>query len=179
MSRCWLDGELRAWLDRELPPPDMEAIGRHLTECRQCSALSAELSARAARVSALLGALDHVPAVLIAARSRAPRRIVAAALVLAAASLLLFAWIHKPKPIPVTPAILSPASVPPVALPSKPATMPKRRVARRNDMHYYLALDDEPIESGVVLRVTLPDSGQLADVIFDEQGRPRAVRPLN
>jgi hypothetical protein len=50
---------------------------------------------------------------------------------------------------------------------------------RSGDVEYYLALDDEPIESGVVVQVTLPDTGLLAEVIYDEYGRPRAVRPLN
>jgi hypothetical protein len=46
-------------------------------------------------------------------------------------------------------------------------------------IQYYVPLDDEPIESGVVVRVSLAASGLLADVIYDEQGRPRAVRPVN
>jgi len=44
----------------------------------------------------------------------------------------------------------------------------------------YVALDDEPIESGVVVRVSLEagiDGGQVpADVILGPDGRARAIR---
>jgi hypothetical protein len=181
-----LEGELRAWLDRELSPPEMEAIERHLTECRQCSALSEALSSRAAYVGAVMGALQHMPQVPMRARQTVPHRVIAAALVLAAACLLLTIFMHKrPQPVarPVAPAtcctVLATASPPPLMPPSSQVRASVRRVIARNQVGYYLALDDDPIESGVVLRVTLPESGLLADVIFDEQGRPRAVRPLN
>jgi ferric-dicitrate binding protein FerR (iron transport regulator) len=152
MSRCWLQGELRAWLDRELFPLEMEAIERHLPECRHCSALSAELSARAARVGEAIAALDGSPVVAIRRR----RRPVIAALAAAAATLLLLLGQAGSLRRTVSPPVTA-----------------------TQDLRYYVALDDEPIESGVIVRVTLPDTGLLADVIFDEQGRPRAVRPLN
>jgi hypothetical protein len=41
---------------------------------------------------------------------------------------------------------------------------------------YYLALDDEPIETGVVMRVALGPAEVPADVIFDQEGRARAIR---
>jgi anti-sigma factor RsiW len=184
MSRCWLEGELRAYLDRELPPLEIEAVERHLTECTACAAVSTELAGRAARVGELLRALEQVSTAPLPVRRAAPawRRVgLAAGLALAAACLILDVLLPKRRepvsaPQPITPALLAPAKVQPSP---KPANRAVRGTASRNQTEYYLALDDEPIDSGVVLRVTLPDSGLLADVIYDEQGRPRAVRPLN
>ncbi len=45
-------------------------------------------------------------------------------------------------------------------------------------MQYYLALDDGPIDTGVVMRVAFDGTGMQADVIFDAEGRPRAIRPI-
>ena len=45
-------------------------------------------------------------------------------------------------------------------------------------VQYYLALDDEPIDTGVVMRVALDGTGIQADVIFDAEGRPRAIRTV-
>jgi hypothetical protein len=39
----------------------------------------------------------------------------------------------------------------------------------------FIALDDEPIESGIVMRVELPGSTP-ADIVFSPDGRARAVR---
>jgi hypothetical protein len=163
----------------------MEAVERHLTECRQCSALSAELSVRAAYVGALMGALQQRPKAPARAPRTAPRRAIAAALVLAAACLLLIALVHKPVEVgqagSLRRIVNPPTPVVQIATTPQPrASLRAAHVSKRpSAVRYYLALDDDPIESGVVLRVTLPDSGLLADVIFDEQGRPRAVRPLN
>jgi len=66
--------------------------------------------------------------------------------------------------------------------PRRAAVRPPRRSASpvrtvsTND--YYLALDDEPIETGVVMRVALGSENVQADVIFDSQGRPRAIRSV-
>jgi hypothetical protein len=40
-----------------------------------------------------------------------------------------------------------------------------------------MALDEEPIDTGLVMRVALP-SGMQADVIVDGDGRARAIRPV-
>lgn len=180
MSRCWLEGELRAYLDRELPAAEMEAAGQHLRECRPCSAIAEELAQRAARVSALLAALEHAPAAAprSAAASRRPA-IAAVAALAAAACAAFFLW--APKRVTVDQADSSRRTVSRPAqqgspAPARPARLPHKAKAQTQ---YYVALDDEPIESGVVVRVSFPDTGLLADVIYDEQGRPRAVRPLN
>jgi hypothetical protein len=53
----------------------------------------------------------------------------------------------------------------------------KRQPAKpRATADYYLALDDDPIETGVVMRVALGPAELPADVIFDQDGRARAVR---
>src|SRR5215469_5553842 len=97
MSRCWLEGEWRAYLDRELPSVDMEAAGQHLGICRECSALVRELSGRAARVSTLMGALEYMPEarpVLLPSSARWRRPVLAIAVGLAAA---LFVALAVPK----------------------------------------------------------------------------------
>lgn len=196
MNRCRLEGEWRAWLDHELPAQESEAAAQHLQNCQRCAALCGELSGRAARVGALLGALDHIPEGVTVRPPAAPawgRRGVAAALVLAAALASLLLMLPRriqrrepaPEPRPLAVALAPPATVSapparrPVRSPRRAGLAHKLSSAPRAPVQYYLALDDEPIESGVVVRVALANSGLLADVIYDEQGRPRAVRPLN
>jgi hypothetical protein len=41
---------------------------------------------------------------------------------------------------------------------------------------YYLALDDQPIETGYIMRLDIGD--RQADVIFDGDGNPRAIHPV-
>ena len=60
MSGCWSEGELRAHLDGELLPDEMEQVTAHLLECADCQGQSRDLAARAAMVSALMGALPVV-----------------------------------------------------------------------------------------------------------------------
>jgi hypothetical protein len=43
----------------------------------------------------------------------------------------------------------------------------------------FVSLDDEPISTGVVLRVELGPKGVPADVIFGPDGRPHAIRLVN
>src|SRR5450432_2712374 len=59
MSRCWPEGALRAHLDRELAPEEMDRVAAHLGECGECARLSVELAARAERVGAWLEALPE------------------------------------------------------------------------------------------------------------------------
>ncbi len=188
MSRCWLEGELRAYVDRELPAPEMEAIGRHLGECDACAAVWLELKERAARVGVMLEALEHIPEPAPVVVRRAARLGPVLVAVLAAACVVLVLWLPKRQRMVTPPKTQVAASAPATAaqtapLRSRRRVEPRLRAAtvreRLAQTQYYMALDDEPIESGVVVRVALPDSGLLADVIYDEQGQPRAVRPLN
>ena len=36
MNQCWPEGALRAYLDGELPPQDMQAVAAHLGKCAAC-----------------------------------------------------------------------------------------------------------------------------------------------
>ena len=192
MSECWDEGGLRAYADRELPPDDLTRIAAHLGACAECHGRYNEIAARAVRVDSLLSALD-VPA---PAARPLPRRwvmpAVAGAVALAAAVALAFALIPRraphaqPQPVaaPHAPRLERPiqaASPAPESAPeSKPAAPVRAKTVRRvkpQRVDYYLALDNDPIDTGVVMRVALEGAGQ-ADVIFDAEGRARAIRPV-
>src|SRR5213594_350712 len=67
MKQCWTEGDLRAWLDGELPPAASEQVSTHLRECYGCETLRQELADRAARVARVISALpavDPMPVVL-------------------------------------------------------------------------------------------------------------------
>jgi anti-sigma factor RsiW len=200
MKECWDEGGLRAYLDRELPPEEMTRIAVHLGGCAQCHARYNELAGRAARVAALMETLDAGPVVSPPAPAQRrwmqrPRPVAAAILALAAVAALAFVLLPKrteaPKPeiaphvaphvVPLRPAMeqaAAPSGAPPwPAVPSPPrAKIPKR--PKPPQVQYYLALDDEPIDTGVVMRVALDGTGVQADVIFDAEGRPRAIRTV-
>ena len=190
MSECWDEGGLRAYADRDLAPEDLARIAAHLGACAECHGRYNEIAARAVRVASLMGALN-VPA---PAARPLPRRwvmpAVAGALALAATVALAFALIPRraphPQPVatPHAPRVQHPvqaASPSPESTPeSKPAGPVRAKTARRakpQRVDYYLALDDQPIDTGVVMRVALEGAGQ-ADVIFDAEGRARAIRPV-
>jgi hypothetical protein len=151
--------------------------------------LHQELAVRAARVGALLVELESVPAVVA---RRAPRRFGRrwAAAGLAVAAALAAAFVLAPKHVESIPAPAiagTPAAIPAAAAPVTPAAVNPvplararhaRAVRRREpQLQYYLALDDEPIDTGTVMRVALA-SGVEADVIVDSGGRPRAIRAV-
>ncbi len=199
MRQCWSEGPLRAYLDRELPPEDMERVAAHLGECPECEARRAELAGRAARVSALMDALPEPGQVtslpLITRQPRTGRQWVAAAALLAAA--VVMAFVLAPKRVaPVSPAEArlaqsgadalvrarppgrapAPANAGPPAQATAPRHSNRQPAGARAAADYYLALDDEPIETGVVVRVALGPTEVPADVIFDQDGRARAIR---
>jgi anti-sigma factor RsiW len=200
MSQCWPEGALRAYLDRELPPEDMQSAAAHLGECRECQSLYGEVKGRAARVSSLIDVLAEPQEVTyiprMPQRAGARRRWPIAAAALAAG--LVIAGLALPKralpkrngavnvtPPPVTPALAPLGPVASISQPPIAAVPAQASVARhfrrqppkaRPIVDYYLALDDEPIETGVVMRVGLDDSGVQADVIFGPDGRERAIR---
>lgn len=205
MSRCWPEGALRAHLDRELTPEEMELVATHLEQCADCARLSTELAMRAERVEDWM---DALPVPQLAWVTPAPRRVaaggrwigLAAAL---AAGVLMAAWLlpsHNAKiepPAPVATAAVNaggePAAV--VALPAprallSKATLPKptlpkatlsknvsrTRPAVRSANNEFLALDDEPIETGVVMRVGVEPGNVQADIVFGPDGRAHAIR---
>ncbi len=200
MKECWSEGALRAYLDRELPPEDMDRVAEHLEVCSECGDLWAELAGRAARVSALLDGLAE-PGRTVSI-SRVPRRSTAskwiwagAAAALAAGLVLGVVAIPKRQPPstlvqPTVPMVRAtpdpiepeaPRAVSAVARPGRVRTPAVKRPAatevRSSDD--FVSLDDEPIGTGVVLRVELGPKGVPADVIFGSDGRPHAIRLVN
>ena len=185
MTGCLQEGDWRAYLDGELP--DMAGAGEHLTECAACREVYDEIAGRASRVASLMMDLDaaHVPVVRKAVR-RPLRAWVTAGMALAAA--LAAAFVLAPQRVQTVeaPTIAQRAPEPAAAPPAPPVEVaasvpraPRARVRPRRAARpqYYLALDDQPIETGTVMRVAF-ESGIQADVIVDSDGRPRAIRAV-
>lgn len=206
MTNCWSEGALRAWLDRELPAEDMKSVAAHLGECSTCDALCTELAARAARVFSLVELLGE-PETAAAARATKLRPILArapflsssrwlwpgAAVALAAGLAIATLVVPKlqgpqetPEPLPVarviTPVLpatpLQSVAAAPMARSAVARTSPRKR-APKPARDYFLALDDEPIESGVIMRVAIQPGNAQADIVFDPGGRARAIRLVN
>jgi hypothetical protein len=186
MTQCWTEGELRAYVDRELPPGDMARVAAHMKECAVCSALYDDLEARAARVSMLFEALPEPEPVLrlpiVARRSRWSWRWGAGLAAAAVAVILLTLPRQRTErmviaPLPQAPVPQVPAAPTPQPVQVKPAIIRRRLpVKPKPQPQYYVALDNEPIETGIVVRVGL-DGGQIpADVIFGPDGRAHAIR---
>lgn len=195
MNECWDEGGLRAYFDRELPPEELSRAAAHLGACAACHARYNEIASRAVRVSSLMAGLDAAPVTAVASAPRRWMRPVAAlALLAAAAALLAFVVLPKretrtqPEPPVAAPRVHRenrpvqaqaplPAEIRPVqhAKTERAKPRPPRPAATED----FLALDDDPIDMGVVMRVALDKSATVqADVIFDEQGRPRAIREV-
>jgi len=190
MTQCWSEGELRAYLDGELPVRDMERAAAHLKDCQACVSVYAELAERAAQVDTLLEFLP-VPMPLSKAQAikkraaHAGQWLAAAALAAALAVALVMApWRSRQGSRPAPPPIatkIAPAPAPPVRSPQplkvKPAIVRRKVPAKpKPRVEDYVALDDEPIEAGVVVRVGLSGGRVPADVIFGPDGRARAIR---
>jgi hypothetical protein len=60
-----------------------------------------------------------------------------------------------------------------------PAAVPTAAQPTDTDHSYFLALDDEPIETGIVMRVASPSGDFQADVIVGPDGRAHAIRIVN
>jgi hypothetical protein len=194
MTECWSEGALRAYLDRELPSQEMQRVAAHLGECTVCDCLCTELAGRAAHVSALMELLPEWSAAKprpagVTLRKR-PRWIgVAVAL---AACLALAAFLTPKRRTPEAPLIALPVQTltpPPVTaavieeVPA-PAVPPSPRRIRRvrqavPDLGSFVALDDEPFESGVVMRMDVKPGNVQADIVFGPDGRAHAFRLVN
>ena len=183
MSECWQEGDWRAYIDGELPVEQMAAASEHLSQCAACADLHRGISDRAARVSSMLLELDSAPVLSrTGTAGRSAWKWVPVGL--AAAAVLAAAFVLAPKRR--QPALEAPPAA--RALPAAPAMMqaepaairpaaPTRRRRQAAKAQYFLALDDEPIDTGTVMRVALA-SGVEADVIVDGDGRPRAIRAI-
>jgi hypothetical protein len=83
----------------------------------------------------------------------------------------------------------APAAPPPVAtavaevnpqVVEPPAPRRPRRVRRTvPETAYFVALDDEPFESGVIMRVDVKPGNAQADIVFGPDGRAHAFRLVN
>jgi hypothetical protein len=197
MTQCWPEGALRAYLDRELPTEDMQRVAAHLGECPVCDGLCTELAARAAHVSALL---ELLPEWSVAAMPRpatpasAPhRRATWVGIAVALAAGLALAAYLMPDRHPRE-AVALPAPVPALAAPPMAATVaattpapagpPAPRRLRRvrqtaPEPAYFVALDDEPFDSGVIMRVGVKPGNLQADIVFGPDGRAHAFRLVN
>ncbi len=211
MKQCRSEGDLRSYLDRELPPEEAGRVLAHLAECGTCAAAVEELAARAARVSALLDELSldiqgrvaasHVGSGLPArddafqrhqpgySPALAWRRWASATAALAACLAMAFVLLPRRGKQPERPAVAAPAqvaatsapppSVQPAAQASRPVRPRTRPRPRQPEVQYFLALDDDPFEVGVVRRVALGPAEVPADVVFSPDGRARAIRLVN
>jgi hypothetical protein len=198
MTQCWPEGSLRAYLDGELPTEDMQQVAAHLGKCRACDGLCRELAARAAHVSALLDLLPERGEIMRrpAGRVRPRTRWIGAAVALAA-GLAVAAYVMAdrhprealvrpmstaptapaPPPVAVTVTAIAPVPAEPF-LPAAPRRV--RRVGRpAPEPAYFVALDDEPFESGVIMRVDVQPGNTQADIVFGPDGRARAFRLVN
>jgi hypothetical protein len=204
MKQCWSEGHLRAYLDREVPSEEMQQIAAHLESCSDCGDHWAEIAGRASRISALMDTLSVPERVVSIAEPRRvaktpSRKWVGAALALAAGVILGIIALpkaHSPveravsvapptheviRPVepvesvlPQAPRMMNAMATPARNRAARPAHRPAASEARSTDD--FVSLDDEPISTGVVLRVELGPRGVPADVIFGSDGRPHAIR---
>jgi hypothetical protein len=170
MSHCFSEGDWQAYLDREMLGDELTRAEAHLGQCDACAALQREVADRAERIDLLMVELSSSGEIV---RRPSPRphvwRWAVPSMALAAA--LLAVWL-LPRP--------SPRSEVAHSAPTKP---PRRRSAhRRADqpeeslLAGFVALDDEPIETAVIVRVTVDDGLAQADVIVGPDGRAHAIR---
>jgi hypothetical protein len=197
VSGCWSEGELRAALDREMPARDLERLMAHIDECAGCGAIYRELEGRASRVGALLSSLPETAPIKLLKplpRTRPLPRWAGGAAGLAAAlafALVLSSRRIPPPQPPMPPPFVEPVAKPVASLPRIEHRVASRRVPTRRApvrapaptparVEDFVALDDQPIEAGVVVRVELDNAANgariPADVIIGIDGRPRAIR---
>jgi anti-sigma factor RsiW len=187
MKDCWAEGDLRAYLDRELAPEEMERATAHLAECPECNEKFEAVSARAGRVSKFMDALAEPALPVLAAKRPARGNWRWAAAALAAAAAIVLAILVSPHPAPRTdraieataPRIVQPAESAPVVHEAAVRTkLTPRRTGRppANRTETFIALDSEPFEAGWVVRMALGPDQIPADVVFSADGRARGYR---
>jgi len=179
MKHCWPDGDLRAYLDGEVAADARERIAAHLEFCTVCTARYREISERAAWVSAVMALSESAPPV--GTPRLRPRRWPVAAVALAA--VLAIAFVMLPRPAPVRRASVAKAVAPP-ALVATTAPMAVRAVVHRpaprppTPAEEFLRLDDEPIETATLVRVSADNGALQADLIVGPDGRAHAIRVI-
>jgi hypothetical protein len=90
------------------------------------------------------------------------------------------ATVREPVPVPAAPLVATAAAdVAPVQV-AAPAPRRARRVRQAvPEPAYFVALDDEPFESGVIMRVDVKPGNVQADIVFGPDGRAHAFRLVN
>jgi len=200
MKECWSDGELRAHLDGELAAADAERLSAHLEQCTRCAGRASLLAQRAAQVASVMAELAEPepawyrpPAEVVRNANRRPVLLAWAAAALAAGVALGIlvtpkrtqkAAVIAPAPPPAVEDVKAPpveAAIELPAHPKPPAAVPAPRHNRKTPAprEYFLALDDEPVETGMVMRVGTADSRVQADILLGPDGRAHAIRLVN
>jgi anti-sigma factor RsiW len=204
MKNCWPDGDLRAYVDGELTPDLREGIAAHLGACPACSGRHRELSERSAWVSAVMALSESTPTASTPRRRRRPWRMavlpLAAALAIAIVMLAkrasvrtaLVATVAPPTLVqtaaPVVRPVVQPAVHPAVHRPSNTPALAKARVRPRLGLglrpaprattpgEEFVRLDDDPIETATVVRISADNGALQADLIVGPDGRAHAIR---
>jgi hypothetical protein len=189
MTQCWSEGALRAYLDRELPTEDMQRVAAHLGDCGVCDGLCTELAARAAHVSALMELLPEWSGAMPRAAGAAKQRPNWIGIAVALAACLAVAAYLLPSRTPREEALVLPAPAPPsspvattvaemtpVLAEQRAPRRPRRVRQTAPEPAYFVALDDEPFESGVIMRVDVKPGNVQADIVFGSDGRAHAFR---
>jgi anti-sigma factor RsiW len=179
MKNCRPDGDLRAYIDGELAQDLRERIAAHLEACSACGARYRELAERAAWVSGVMALSESTPAA--STRRFRPRPWRMAVLPLAAA--LAVGFVMLPKRAPVRPAVakaVAPSTLVQTAAPVvRPVVQrPMHRSAPRaaTPGEEFVRLDDDPIETATVVRISAEDGALQADLIVGPDGRAHAIR---
>lgn len=208
MSACLKKESLLAFADRALPSSEMEFAERHVAGCASCKQELESIRATSVRVNSLLAALapGEIEGADTIAVGRIPysganarmRWAALASVGVLVAALFLFVMIRRQHSAPVTNFVKAvvPAPVQPVekketlvAAAKKLAHVETPKTPLK--VRQFQALDDgEPIETGMIYRVSLPASSSPsstaqqsakripAEVIVDEFGKVRAIRFL-
>jgi len=164
MTQCFSQGDWQAYLDREMPAGEMARAQAHIEQCRECAALHQEVAGRAERVALLMTELASPDGF---SRQPSPRpqawrwAVPAVSLAATLAAALLVVWLSPS--LSVQPAVARIATAPRT---EAPATL----------LAGFIALDDEPIETAIIVRVTLDDGLARADVMVGPDGRAHAIR---
>ena len=177
-AHCHPDGDLRAYIDGELPAASLRQLAAHLEVCPNCRERHRELSHRAARVSALMESLsDAAPVAPAPPALPSRRRWPLVALPLAASLAIAFLAALKHHPIQRT----APPPAPIAALKADaPVVQPRPKVRhikpRTPPPQEFVRLDDEPFETGTLVHMAAADGNLEADLIIGPDGRAHAIR---
>jgi len=193
MTQCWPEGELRAYLDRELCTEDMQRVAAHLGNARFVAACAgnwppggarfgaAGCAARVERGRAAGGAAGQAARELGGRCRGAGGGLAVAATWCRSAIRGQRAWFPRPRPRRNSvDRRHKPIVCPPVAVAEMTPAPAPRRVRRVRpaapEPNYFVALDDEPFESGIIMRVDVKPGNLRADIVFGPDGRAHAFR---